>query len=178
MGEFIPRLEAPSDDDLNWIKTTHGGYNKCIVIDEVTGSVLPNCTGYAWGRFLEENNITDCNLSRGNGGVWYSHNDGYQRGITPRLGAVICWDKVGGDGHVAVVEEIKPNGDITTSNSAYNGSRFFIEHLTRASNYSRGSLYSFQGFIYPIEDFGGLSKKRNFKWVLYSKKFRNQRNKL
>lgn len=46
MTEFIPRLEAPSDDDLNWIKTTHGGYNKCIQIQE-DGSVLPNCTGYA-----------------------------------------------------------------------------------------------------------------------------------
>ena len=175
---FVPRLEAPSANDLHWIKTTHGGYNKCIVIDEVTGSVLPNCTGYAWGRFLEENNVTDCNLSRGNGGVWYGNtSDGYQRGITPRLGAVICWSKLGGDGHVAIVEEIKPNGDITTSNSAYNGSRFFIEHLTRASNYSRGSSYTLQGFIYPIENFDPVeNKKRKFKWVLYARKLRNNRN--
>ena len=43
--EFNPRLTAPSNSDLHWIKTTHGGYNRCIVIDEETGSVLPNCTG-------------------------------------------------------------------------------------------------------------------------------------
>ena len=43
---FTPRLTAPSQSDLHWIKTTHGGYNKCIQIQE-DGSVLPNCTGYA-----------------------------------------------------------------------------------------------------------------------------------
>lgn len=43
---FTPRFTAPSQSDLHWIKTTHGGYNKCIQIQE-NGSVLPNCTGYA-----------------------------------------------------------------------------------------------------------------------------------
>ena len=27
---FTPRLTPPSQTDLHWIKTTHGGYNKCI----------------------------------------------------------------------------------------------------------------------------------------------------
>ena len=178
--QFVPRLEAPSQTDLHWIKTTHGGYNRCIVIDNVTGSVLPNCTGYAWGRFLEENGITDCELSRGDAENWYGHNDSYQRGIIPKLGAIICWSSSLGAGHVAVVEEIEPNGDITTSNSAYNGTRFFIEHLTRVSNYNRGASYTLQGFIYPIQNFnpGGEIKRNKFKWVLYSRKLRNNRNKL
>ena len=128
---FIPRLTAPSSSDLHWIKTTHGGYNRCIEIDPDTGSVLPNCTGYAWGRFLEENDITDCNLSRGNAGVWYTNtSDGYTRGQTPKLGAVICWDNPQSGGHVAIVEEIHSNGEIVTSNSAYGGTRFYTQTLS------------------------------------------------
>ena len=30
---FTPRLTPPSQTDLHWIKTTPGGYNKCIEID-------------------------------------------------------------------------------------------------------------------------------------------------
>lgn len=174
--EFIPRLTAPSNTDLHWIKTTHGGYNKCIVIDEQTGSVLPNCTGYAWGRFLEENEITDCNLSRGDAEVWFGNtSDGYERGQTAKLGAVICWESSQSGGHVAVVEEIKSNGDIVTSNSAYNGTRFFLETLS-PPNFNRGSAYTFQGFIYSPNDFSNetIIKKR-FPWVIYARKLRNKK---
>lgn len=175
---FTPRFTAPSQSDLHWIKTTHGGYNKCIVINETTGSVLPNCTGYAWGRFLEINGLTDCDLSRGDAGNWYGHSDPYDRGFLPRLGAIICWSKIGGAGHVAVVEEIKSNGDLRTSNSAYNGRRFFLETVKKSKNYNRGTLYRFQGFIYspniypPVTD--NITHK--FKWVLFTKKFRRERN--
>lgn len=180
MSQFVPRLTPPSTSNLYYIKTTHGGYNKCIVIDNVTGSVLPNCTGYAWGRFMEcQDNVTDCNLSRGDGGVWYNNtSDGYQRGQTPKLGAVICWEKSGGSGHVAIVEKIKANGDIETSNSAYNGSRFFTKSLKASNNYRYGSSYTFQGFIYNPTDFehqDSKDKKKKFKWVLYSRKLRNKR---
>ena len=177
---FTPRLTPPSQTDLHWIKTTHGGYNKCIEIDEQTGSVLPNCTGYSWGRFLEENNITDCNLSRGNAENWFSNTiDGYTRGQIPKLGAIICWDSTQSGGHVAVVEEIKSNGDIVTSNSAYGGSRFYIKTLS-PPNYNMGSAYTFQGFIYPpnefIPDTPTTKHKSNnkFKWVLYARKLRDK----
>lgn len=43
---FVKRTTAPSDDNLYYIKTTKGGYNKCIQIQS-NGSVLPNCVGYA-----------------------------------------------------------------------------------------------------------------------------------
>lgn len=179
MADYVPRLTGPSNSNLYYIKTTHGGYNKCIVINSTTGSVLPNCTGYAWGRFMEcQDNVHDCDLSRGDAGNWYGHADGYTRGQTPKLGAVICWDKVGGAGHVAIVEKIKSNGDITTSNSAYNGRRFFLEDLKASNNYKRGSSYIFQGFIYNPTDFEHKDSKKGknkFKWVLYSRKLRNKR---
>ena len=176
---FIPRLAAPSQTDLHWIKTTHGGYNRCIVINETTGSVLPNCTGYAWGRFLEENNLTDCNLSRGNAEIWFSNtSDGYSRGQIPKLGAIICWHSTQSGGHVAVVEEIKSNGDIVTSNSAYGGSRFYLKTLS-PPNYNMGSAYTFQGFIYSpnefIPDIPTIKRNNTFPWVLYSNKLRNRR---
>ena len=172
--EFIPRTTAPSSTDLHWIKTTYGGYNRCILIDSNTGSVIPNCTGYAWGRFLEENQLTDCDLSRGNAEIWFSNtSDGYERGQSPKLGAIICWYSTQSGGHVAVVEEIKPNGDIVTSNSAYGGTRFYMKTLSPPTYYM-GSAYTFQGFIYAPNDFDTQNIKRKFPWVIYANKLRSK----
>lgn len=182
---FVRRTTPPSVTNKYYIKTTKGGYNRCIVINRTTGSVLPNCVGYAWGRFCEEQNIQNCNLSRGNAENWYPHtSDGYRRGLVPKLGAVICWYSTRSGGHVAIVEKINNDGTILTSNSAYNGSRFYMKTLSASNNYYMGSAYTFQGFIYPDIDFidpdtpiptDDETKKKNFKWVLYSRKFRNRR---
>lgn len=155
---FKPRLTAPSTTDKHWIQRDKGGYNRCIVIDSKTGSVLPNCVGYAWGRFMEVLGKAPT-LSRANAENWWGYNDGYERGQTPRLGAVICWRKgkahesADGAGHVAIVEKIAPDGTITTSNSAYGGSRFYMREL-KPPDYYMGSKFTFQGFIYnpAVED--------------------------
>ena len=49
--DFVPRTTAPASNNLYYIKTTHGGYNRCIEIDPITGSVLPNCTGLKVAQF-------------------------------------------------------------------------------------------------------------------------------
>ena len=178
---FRRRTTPPTSLNKYYIKTTFGGFNRCMQIG-ADGSVLPNCVGYAWGRFCEEQNIQDCRLSRGNAENWYPRSDGYQRGQYPKLGAVICWSDSSGDGHVAIVEKVYSNGDVLTSNSAYNGSRFYMKTLTRSSNYYMGRTYSFQGFIYPVLDFIDPDTppvvetvtKSKFKWVLYARKFRNR----
>lgn len=151
MATFNPRLSAPSTSDLNWIHTSAGGYNYCI---KVSGnSCIPNCTGYAWGRWRELLGAYH-NLSRGNARLWYGTNDGYGRGQTPKLGAVACWDSTVGDaGHVAIVEKINSDGSIVTSNSGYNSTRFWTQ--TIKAPYNIGSQYKFQGFIYLPIDFGG-----------------------
>ena len=148
--DYIPRLSAPSSTDKNWIKTTYGGYNYCIHI--ANGSCLPNCVGYAWGRWREILGAYH-KLSRGNAENWYPNTgDGYERGQTPRLGAVICWRKGkiyngnDGAGHVAIVEKVYSDGTIVTSNSAWGGTRFYLK--TIKPPYSIGSAYTFQGFIY------------------------------
>lgn len=157
-AKFVPRLTAPSTSDKHWIHTSRGGLNDCVHISG--GSVLPNCVGYAWGRFYE---ITDekPRLSRGNAEDWYGNTaDGYKRSATPKLGAVACWRKgkvwnsADGCGHVAIVEEIKPNGDIVCSNSAWGGTRFYMKTYSKSANYNSGTL-TFQGFILPTMEFEG-----------------------
>lgn len=185
--EYIRRTTGPSSTNRFYIKRErpYNGYNRCMLINSSTGSVLPNCTGYAWGRYCEEQGITDCRLSRGDAGNWYYKNDGYRRGRTPKLGAVICWSNPKTGGHVAIVEKINSNGTIETTNSAYHGSRFYQTSL-RPPNYYMGSDYTFQGFIYsdvefydsetPIPPEPQVQSKRNkFKWAIYSKKLRNRR---
>jgi surface antigen len=150
MNEFIPRTRAPAASNPCWINTQYGGYNKCIVI-RPNGSVLPNCTGYAWGRWRELLG-KDPKLSTGHARNWYGYLDGYSRGKVPALGAVACW---GGTkyGHVAIVESIGPNY-IMVSQSNYGGAAF---EYVRCNRQPGGGYTShlgntaFQGFIYiPI----------------------------
>ena len=114
------------------------------------GYGLPNCTCYAWGRFWEiTGGNTPPSLSTSNAEDWYNYSDGYQRGNTPKLGAIICFadGPFSGDGHVAVVEQINGDGSIVTSNSAYGGQYFYTQTL-QPPNYLPTSGYVFQGFIY------------------------------
>lgn len=180
---FRRREDAPSSSNKYYLKydSAFDGYDKCIMIDSSTGSCLPNCTGYAYGRFMEcQNNVTTCNLSTGDAGNWYYKNDGYQRGQDPKLGAVICWSDSEGAGHVAIVEKIESNGDILTSNSAYGGSYFYLKTLSPSNNYYMGSTYSFQGFIYNPTEFidpdnpNAYDKKNKFKWAIYTNKIRKR----
>ena len=46
MATFVQRITKPANDNLYYIKTTKGGWNKCIQV-QPDGRVLPNCTGYA-----------------------------------------------------------------------------------------------------------------------------------
>lgn len=116
----------------------------------------PNCTWYAWGRFWEESDDGSYSnpptLSTGNAEDWYGYTaDGYNRGSTPQLGAVICFadGPFSGEGHVAIVEEIHPDGSITVSDSAYGvGGWFFDTHRWYPPNYLPAAGYIFQGFIY------------------------------
>lgn len=156
MAKYTPRLSAPSTTNKNFIHSSKGGYNNCILISG--NSCLPNCVGYCWGRWREILG-TSPKLSLNNAENWWGYTaDGYKRGKTPKLGAVICWRKgqagvsSDGAGHVAIVEQIKSNGDIVTSESGYNSYRWKTKTYTKASGYYLGSAYTFQGFIYlPVE---------------------------
>jgi len=150
---YEPRFIEPTLMNNYWIHTTRGGLNECLLIGK--GSTLPNCVGYAWGRWYELLGKRP-NLHKGNAENWWLKTDGYERGEFPKLGAIACWRKglamnsTDGAGHVAVVEDILPNGEIVTSNSNYLGTRFYMRTIKPPFNI--GASYTFQGFIYlPVE---------------------------
>lgn len=154
-------LSAPTRTNKYYISTgwkqpPGPGYNRCITY--VDGYCLPNCVGYAWGRFMEIAGVTTCNLSRGNAKDWYPNTrDGYSRGQVPQVGAVMCWKTRGQYGHVAIVEQVYSDGSVLISESADcgdhvvydpNNSRHWkTQIISTRSNYS--TVYAnFQGFIY------------------------------
>lgn len=145
---FIPRTTAPSKGDLIYYSNKNI-FQKC-------GYGMPNCTAYAHGRYYELTGVwLPC---RKNAECWIdeAREKGYIIFDTPRLGAIACW-KSSNSGHVAVVEEIKPNGDIVTSNSAWKGTEFYTQKLSYNKGYSwkgkSGKQYELQGFIIPSVPF-------------------------
>lgn len=87
---------------------------------------------------------------------------------------------VGGNGHVAIVEEINENGDIVTSNSAWQSTFFYTDNLLKSNNYNFTG-YTFQGFIYnPFSDIPipvpSSKKKNKFNWVVFLRGIRQKRN--
>lgn len=102
-------------------------------------------------------NATTCNLSINQAEIWYLNTgDGYARGQTPQLGAVICYDEPGaGSGHVAIVEQINYTGgsvsSIVLSESVYGGVTFRLQTVYPGNNWQLYTGMNFQGFIYlPI----------------------------
>jgi surface antigen len=149
---YTPRTTTPTSGDLRWTNTSYGGYNDCIVGKPTawTGSVLANCTGYVHGRWMEIGDTnTDYGLSLGNAKEYYTHSDSYERGSTPKVGAILCLGG-GSAGHVAVVEEVLDNGDIWCSESNYGSTTFEYVKRYKSTGYMRkgGTVSGFQGFIY------------------------------
>ena len=138
------------------------GYNiyESGVLGEGYG--VPNCTAYAYGRYAEARGEW-ANLPMGNAGQWWGDVDSsFQKGSTPALGAVVCYDEYGSAGHVAIVEQINQDGSIVTSNSGYKRPRpyssqnpwyFWTATVYPSDNYLETgwmspSDWGFQGFIY------------------------------
>ena len=140
---YNPRFDCPSQDN----KYYNSGINPYVSAGYGMFQNNGNCTAYAYGRFMENLNQDWCNLSVNDAEDFFDHSDEYERGQTPRLGAIICWEGKGSlAGHVAVVEEIREDGTIVTSNSAWESSLFYLKELRPP--YDMGSNYRFQGFIY------------------------------
>lgn len=134
---FRSRTEAPSTSDSQYYSGNpfyQAGYG------------LPNCTAYAFGRFWEILG-TYPKLCTRDAWRWWSYSDGYQRGSTPKLGAVAVFKQEGQAGHVAIVEDIFPDGSITLSESGWGSSRVFWTSKQYPPNYYSSS-FQLLGFIY------------------------------
>ena len=134
---------------------------------------IGNCTWYAWGRFWEISGATSSTQDRptlctSDANDWWAYNDGYQRSQTPELGAVLCLygGNYSGWGHVAIVEEILPDGSIYTSESALNGYYFdFRRRYPPDYAYSPEDGYIFKGFIINPHGGGGGGGKKFRPWL-------------
>ena len=174
MNTYEQRLQAPAWNDKFYLKTTHGGLNECIQIQN-NGSVLANCVGYAWGRAYEWLGKRPT-LSKANAENWYGFTqDGYKRSKTAKVGSIACWYGPGDlCGHVAFVEQVNKDNSIVITASNYGGIRW--ERLVLPYPYYFYGLV-FQGFIVlpeqqqkPISKKGATEFCTNLYKVLFNRK--------
>jgi len=167
--KYTSRKNIPQKNNKYYINYDFGGYNVAIPINKTSGWVMPNCVGYAQGRYRE---ICGDMKIWSNVGVFLSGNaetfwpnavaNGFKTGQIPRLGSIVVYEGAGeAAGHVSIVEEIVLNKDkddidyIITSNSAYKGEEFFTQKLTKEDGYlyNKDGSRPLLGFIYQDKEF-------------------------
>ena len=167
-GEFSIRTYKPRGNK-NYITTGAGGWNTCIkgYPMDANANVLANCVGYASGRFNEIINeargTTGCTYKGLNcNAEWFierAKEAGLKTGSTPKVGAIMCWQKGSvdggqdGAGHVAIVERVNSDGSVYTSESGYGSTAFWNQ--TRNNSNGRwgcGNGYKLRAFIYLPDD--------------------------
>lgn len=143
-----------------YIQRVFGGYSPCIEGNNANGllpfpgSVLPNCVGWATGRFNEIMGLNACTYLGSTDAMYFMQfcaSQGLQSGMTPAVGACMVWDDANGEGgHVAIVEQVLSNTSVYDSESHWNAtSPPLVEYRTR--NYGNGNWGyggTFLGFIY------------------------------
>lgn len=168
---YTPRFSVPEKNNKYYNTIAAGGYSTCILGNYPYGApsssrtgypglnVLPNCVGYAMGRFNEIGDYkTFKYVFTGNAEDWYASakRQGLSVGKEPKLGAVMCW-AVGatgngsdGAGHVAIIEQINSDGSVITSESGWSSRTIFWTkvRIRGTGNWGQNSNYRFLGFIY------------------------------
>ena len=174
---MIPQLTIPQSGDPYYNRISTGGYNPCAYGNpqrRVTGlNVLPNCVGYAVGRFNSIGDYGYCKwlAARGDACDFIKIAKAQNLEVTdePTIGGVMVWSGgKGGYGHVAVVELIQ--GDtIHTSESEYYGKPFVVYKRSgkdwRDGCYWMGSSYHYLGCIKnpAVED--DMTEKETIKLI-------------
>lgn len=162
---FVPRLTKPLESNKYYIKSPMG-YNPCILGNVYHRdrylNVLPNCVGYACGRFNEIGDYDKCkyNLNMNAKEIFYNAKKlGLKTGIVPQEGALIVWGNAS-YGHVAVVERVISETQIVVSQSGWEASvpMWTALHLKGDGNWVQGEDYKWMknkyvllGFVYHPE---------------------------
>ena len=135
---YEPRLTAPNSSSPY--------YSRKLNVYFQTGTPMPNCVAYAYGRIYELNSEAP-KITHGSAGDWYGMNKRagyYDYGSEPKVGAVACWSN-----HVAVVEKISDSGAVTLSESHWGGTYFdTVTYSDMSSHFGQ----KFYGYIYTYED--------------------------
>lgn len=156
---FTPRLIRPEAGNKYYIRKSSGGYSSAIKgkPTDKDCDVLPNCVGYAYGRFNEIGGYSSCKyLKPVNAEKFIKYKGDLEVGFTPKLGACMVWQKgktldgSDGAGHVAIVEKIVSEDEIVTSESGYNSKVFWTQTRKKGTNgnWGQASSFTFLGFIY------------------------------
>lgn len=163
--EFVKRLTPPSDDNIYYLRKPKG-INPCIRGNTKYGlnhgpyDVLPNCTSWCNGRWLEAQHYTEDKLPyKSNAETYLRDNKTYEEGFTPRVGSILVYSKgkIGSDaaGHVMFVEAIDNKGNCLVSESGWNFKKKRMSTRTvKSPKYAYISGYKYEGCIYPAENFG------------------------
>lgn len=153
------------------------GYSPCILGNPAHRdkelNVLPNCVGWATGRFNEMAKVGSCKyLGNTNAKYFvnYCKTQGLTLGTVPRKGACMVWNGIGNNaGHVAIVEEVVNSNTVKTSESGWSWTVPYKE-MTRTNKNGRwgeGLTHPFLGFIYQAKtvDNGFFPSKGYFAYL-------------
>ena len=154
MSSYTPQLVIPENGNPYYNRKATGGYNPCIYGNpqrrESGLNVLPNCTGYATGRFNEIGGYNACKYLGNTNACNYidiARKQGLEISLEPKHGGCMVW-KGGatGEGHVAIVELILGKR-IVTSESEYYGKAFTL-YQRFGSNWSDGCYWMGSSYTY------------------------------
>ncbi|GEM_PF-3786958 len=174
MKKWQARTKAPTKNDLYYLRSDKGGYNKFTSYNMFENG--GNCTSYAYGRFMEVGSIKakgiiqkTCKLPLNNAEDWFSSCKDYEKGQTPKHGAVACWSQgkkwlgADGAGHVAIVENFDKNY-IYVTESGYKSVLWRTAKYPIVNGKPFILGYTFEGFIYnPWEENNWVSDFEEYK---------------
>lgn len=158
--KFTERTTKPEAGNKYYIRNVNGGWSPCIQGSSPTDpdcNVLPNCVGYAVGRFSEIGGYGYCKyFANVNAENFMQYKGNLETGQTPKLGACMVWQSgatlsgADGCGHVAIVERVISDTEVLTSESVWGGSAFrnVVRKKGSDGRWGMGSNYKFLGFIY------------------------------
>lgn len=182
---FVPCIHAPALGNRYYITRQLGGYSPCIHISRGNPlqDALPNCVGYATGRFNEIGNdvkMPYLGNTDAENFLWFANIQGLTVTQQPTIGGCMVWAKgqIGnakdGYGHVAIVEQVNPDGSILTSESEFSGA-VFRTRVRCGDNWGQSGAYRYIGcianpFALPEEKTPTVTVKRGskgapVKWV-------------
>lgn len=159
---FKMRTTKPEAGNKYYITKANGGWSNAIKGNSKNRDkdcdVLPNCVGYAYGRFNEIGGYGYCKyLTPTNAENFIQcKSPELKVGQVPKLGACMVWQKgdtlsgSDGAGHVAIVEKVISNTEVYTSESGWSSSKPFWNKTRKkgSGNWGQKDTYKFLGFIY------------------------------
>lgn len=159
MANFSPQLGIPDAGNPYYNTKKAGGYSPCALGNPKNRNkglnVLPNCVGYAVGRFNEIGDYGFIKWLAAKGDACDFIDIAKKQGLTvtqrPTVGGCMVWRGGNtGEGHVAIVE-LDLGSRVVTSESEYYGKAFTIYQRFgdnwRSGCYWMGSSYTYLGCI-------------------------------